>query len=141
MASCRTIGRATTENGGTARNWLDGFAVCASSLCTLHCIGLPLLFALLPALATRVDPGETFHIVILAIAIPTSLVALRGGRRRHGKRLPLFFGLSGLLAMSIGALLVEGALHEAAWTLTGSALLAGAHILNWRSTRTKTVSS
>ncbi|MCI4589098.1 MerC domain-containing protein [Sphingobium sp. BYY-5] len=112
--------------------WLDGFALCASSLCTLHCLGLPLLFALLPAFASRIDPGESFHIVMLALAIPTSLFALVQGQRAHRSGLPLILGLSGLLLMGIGAVLVEGAWREAIWTIAGSALLALAHIFNWR---------
>lgn len=111
---------------------LDGLAVCASSLCTLHCLALPLLFALLPAVASRVDPGESFHLVMLVLAVPTSLFALAQGWRRHrapGLMLP---GVAGLGLMAIGALAAEGAMAEAAWTVAGSALLAGAHILNWR---------
>ena len=120
-------------------SWLDGFALCASSLCTLHCLGLPLLFALLPALASRVDPGESFHIVMLALAVPTSLFALIKGRQRSGKS-PIFMGILGLMLMAAGAFLTRESLSEAALTVAGSALLAAAHILNWRrGTRTVAV--
>ncbi|NWK95246.1 MerC mercury resistance protein [Sphingobium lactosutens] len=119
----------------SANQWLDGFALCASSLCTLHCLGLPLLFALLPAFASRIDPGESFHGIMLALAAPTSLFALLQGWRVHGWRRPLWLGLSGLILMSVGALLVEGALNEVAWTVAGSTLLALANILNWRRSR------
>ncbi|CAM8644129.1 MULTISPECIES: MerC domain-containing protein [Sphingobium] len=111
---------------------LDGLAVCASSLCTLHCLALPLLFALLPAVASRVDPGESFHLVMLALAAPTSLFALARGWRRHRARSLLPFGVAGLGLMAMGALAAKGAIAEAAWTVAGSTLLAGAHILNWR---------
>lgn len=112
-------------------SWLDGFAICASSLCTLHCIGLPLLFAVLPAFASRIDPGESFHILMLALAIPTSLFALIKGRRRSGKR-PMILGICGLTLMAVGAFLTTESHAEAAWTVAGSALLASSHILNWR---------
>jgi hypothetical protein len=112
--------------------WLDGLALCASSLCTLHCLGLPLLFALLPAFASRIDPGESFHLVMLALAVPTSLFALAQGWRRHGRTGPLLIGIAGLALMSVGALIAKSALAETLWTVAGSLLLAGAHIINWR---------
>ena len=71
------------DPAGRPRSWLDGFAICASALCTVHCLGLPLLFALLPTIAARIDPGESFHLLMLAIAVPTSLFSLLQGWRRH----------------------------------------------------------
>lgn len=120
------------ERPGSPAALLDGLALCASSLCTLHCLGLPLLFALLPAFASRIDPGESFHLVMLALAVPTSLFALAQGRRRHGGWAPLLIGIAGLALMSVGALMAKSVLTETLWTVAGSLLLAGAHILNWR---------
>ncbi|WHO37731.1 MerC domain-containing protein [Sphingobium sp. AP49] len=113
------------------RSWLDGFAICASALCTIHCLGLPLLFALLPAIAARIDPGESFHLLMLAIAVPTSLFALLQGWRRHRGALPVIAGLAGLSLMTVGALVARTPLAETLWTVGGSALLAGAHMRNW----------
>ena len=134
MISCDNDNRLAC-NGGRSTRWLDGFALCASSLCTVHCLGLPLLFALLPAFASRIDPGESFHLVMLALAIPTSLFALIQGRRRPGAQRPFWLGLSGLTLMAIGALVAGDAAQEAGATVTGSLLLAAAHIMNWRSRR------
>ena len=120
------------DPAGHPRSWLDGFAICASALCTVHCLGLPLLFALLPTIAARIDPGESFHLLMLAVAVPTSLFALLQGWRRHRASLPLGIGLAGLSLMAVGALAAHTPLSEAIWTVSGSALLAGAHILNWR---------
>ena len=117
--------------------WLDGFALCASSLCTLHCLGLPLLFALLPAFAGRIDPGESFHLIMFGLAVPTSLFALiQGWRRRGSVGLPIM-GVSGLALMAIGALVANGIVAEATWTVLGSAVLAGSHVLNWRHMRAR----
>lgn len=136
MTSCddrRKIDPTATKRA----HWLDGFALFASSLCTVHCLGLPLLFALLPALAGRVDPGESFHLVMLTMAIPTSLFALGQGWRRHGATGPLLTAIAGLLMMAVGALAVHGAVAEASWTVAGSALLAGAHVVNWRRAKSR----
>ncbi|WP_088182045.1 MerC domain-containing protein [Sphingobium sp. Z007] len=131
MTSCddrRKIGKCLPARTG----WLDGFALCASSLCTLHCLGLPLLFALLPAFASRIDPGESFHLLMLALAVPTSVSALGQGWRRYGAPGPMLLGVAGLGLMAVGALIATGEIAEAVWTVAGSALLAGAHIRNWR---------
>lgn len=131
MTSCNDrpkIGEFLTSRTGL----LDGFALCASSLCTLHCLGLPLLFALLPAFASRIDPGESFHLAMLALAVPTSLFALGQGWRGHGAPGLLLLGVAGLGLMAVGALWATGSIAEAGWTVAGSALLGSAHILNWR---------
>lgn len=119
----------------SAAHWLDAFAVCASSLCTIHCLGLPVLFALLPAIATRIDPGESFHVAMLALAVPTSLFALARQWRRGGRPALLIVGIAGLTMMAVGAFLTQQPFWETIWTIGGSTLLATAHILNWRSGR------
>ncbi len=118
-----------------ASNWLDGFAVTASSLCMIHCLALPLLVALMPVLATQIDPGESFHLLMLGLALPTSLFALTQGFKRQQARLPLLAGVGGLLLMATGALLAPGAALETGLTVAGGALLAAAHLMNWRQRR------
>lgn len=113
-------------------NWFDGFAVCASVTCMIHCLGLPLLLAALPALADRIDPGERFHVIVLALAVPTSALALVGGWRRHRAFVPLMVGAIGLALMAGGIAFARAEMVETAVTVTGSLLLAGAHIANWR---------
>ena len=120
---------------GTAGNILDGISVCASAACMVHCLALPLLFAALPALAGRLDPGEGFHAVILLLAVPTSALALVGGWRRHRAAVPLIIGTIGLVLMALGVVLSSREAIETAVTVSGSLLLAGAHIANWRHRR------
>lgn len=117
-------------------NWLDAFAVCASATCMVHCLGLPLLLAALPALLNRIDPGEGFHVLVLALAVPTSAFALIQGWRRHRAFAPLAVGALGLLLMAGGIVFASRELIETAVTIAGSLLLAGAHIANWRLRRT-----
>lgn len=125
------------KRDGASRNsnWLDGFAVCASFTCMVHCLGLPLLFAALPAIADRISPGENFHLVVLLLAVPTSAIALIGGWRRHHAFVPLVVGAAGLALMALGLAFHARAAVETAVTVAGSLLLAGAHIANWRNRR------
>lgn len=119
---------------------LDGAAIGASLLCLIHCIGLPILFALLPALATIGLPSsEWLHLVLLLTAIPVSALALVAGWRAHGAVVPLVLGALGLAGLTAGLAFdsVPGA--ETALTVIGSLALAMAHIGNWRRLRSGTV--
>jgi hypothetical protein len=126
----RPILRKTTKT--TARDWLDGAATCASAACLVHCLALPLLFAVLPALAAAIDPGEWFHAAILLLAIPTSGLALVPGWRGSGALAPLVAGMCGLVLLAAGVALSRQPVAEAVASVMGSLLLAGAHIANWR---------
>ncbi|HEY0623448.1 MerC domain-containing protein [Sphingomonas sp.] len=117
---------------GWIGKWFDGFAVGASALCLVHCLGLPLLIAALPAIANRIDPGEGFHLAVLLFAIPTSAFALIEGWRRHRGVAPLFVGGAGLTLMAAGLAFGNWAAVETGVTVAGSLLLAGAHVANWR---------
>ncbi|WP_423602276.1 MerC domain-containing protein [Sphingomonas sp. MS122] len=112
--------------------WFDGFAVGASALCLVHCLGLPLLIAALPAIANRIGPGEGFHLAVLLFAIPTSAFALIEGWRRHRGLAPLFVGGMGLALLALGLAFEQWVAVETGVTVAGSLLLAGAHVANWR---------
>ncbi|MGN7159557.1 MerC domain-containing protein [Sphingomonas sp. SAFR-052] len=116
---------------------LDGAAIGASLLCLIHCIGLPILFALLPALASIGLPSsEWLHLLLLLTAIPVSALALVGGWRAHGRIVPMLLGALGLAGLAAGLAFnsVPGA--ETALTVAGSLALAMAHIGNWQRLRT-----
>lgn len=133
--------RLTNDRNPSIHSTLDGFAIGASSLCMVHCLGLPLLLVFAPLLASRIDPGETFHILMLAAAIPTSLLALTQGWRRHRMPLPSVLGLTGLLLLAGGALIAYTNWLETGCTVTGSLILATAHMLNLRSKDVSTCES
>lgn len=116
-------------------DWLDGFAICASISCMIHCLGLPLLLAVLPAFADQIDLGENFHAIVLALALPTSAIALVGGWRKHRAFVPLAVGSTGLVLMALGIVFASREILETAITVSGGLLLAGAHIANWRHRR------
>lgn len=101
-------------------------------LCLVHCLGLPLLIAALPAIAARVDLGEGFHLAVLLFALPVSGFALIEGWRRHRGLVPLFVGAAGLALLALGLAFENWVAVETGVTVAGSLLLAGAHIANWR---------
>jgi len=115
-----------------ATDWLERVAVSASAVCLVHCVGLPLLLAALPALAAVVAVPESFHVWVLAFAVPASGIALLFGYRSHRARLPLLIGGSGLALLALGALVLLGGPFETSVTIIGSLTLAISHMMNWR---------
>jgi hypothetical protein len=117
----------------SAMDWLDRTAIGASFLCLLHCAGIPLLLAALPALSRVVALPESFHFWMLGFAIPSSAIALLGARRAHGGNALLVFGGFGLALMTLAATIFSRTPAEAALTIAGGLCLATAHLLNLRS--------
>ena len=115
-----------------AIDWVERAAVGASALCLIHCAGLPLLLAALPALSSLIALPESFHVWILAFAVPSSALALFTGRHHHRRAYPLTIGATGLILLATGALLLLGGRWETPVTIMGSLCLAYAHIANWR---------
>jgi len=113
-------------------DWIERAAVGASALCLIHCIGLPLLLAALPALSSLLPIPESFHVWVLAFAVPSSALALFAGRHHHRRAYPLMIGATGLVLLATGALVLLGGRWEAPVTIIGSLCLACAHIANWR---------
>ena len=117
---------------GSALDWLERVAVGASILCLIHCAGLPLLLAALPALSRLIALPEAFHAWILILAVPSSGAALLLGTWRHRAWMPLAAGSFGLALLAAGAFLLAEGAFETPVTIAGSLCLAGAHIGNWR---------
>lgn len=109
----------------------DSVALGASALCLVHCVALPLLIAALPALSTLLDVPESFHRAMLFIAVPTSLVAIHLGRRRHHRLSPALLAVVGLGLLFWGAYGVATARSELLLSVAGGLALAWAHIRNW----------
>ncbi len=112
-------------------NRLETSALLLSGLCLMHCLGLPLLLAALPALATVLAVPEAVHFYLVITALPLSLTVLAYGSRQHKSFMPLAVGILGLLFMT-AALTEKFHSDEIILTVVGAAGLALAHIKNWK---------
>lgn len=121
------------QNSSKSNDWLDSAAVTLSALCLLHCLALPLLVAGLPFLA-QFSAGH-LHAQVLVIVLPLSSIALALGFRRHRDMRIMFGGALGMLLLVIGATIAHvqlGLLADRVFTISGSIVLATAHLLNSR---------
>lgn len=119
----------------------DLLGIALSLTCLVHCLALPLLLFLAPALGAWIDLPEWVHAAILMIALPAAVIAMNGGRQRHGRTTPALLAAAGIGLLAAGLAAHEGWLAlpdpetaDRVLTSIGAATLAAAHLLNrrWR---------
>lgn len=104
-----------------------------SGLCLVHCLALSAAAVAAPAFAGLAFDGGWTHVVMLAVVLPVSAVALPRGYRDHGHALVLWLGGAGLTLLVLGATLghhVYGPAADTALTMAGAVILGAAHVLN-----------
>lgn len=113
---------------------LDKWAISTSAVCAFHCLSLPLLLSLFPAMGVSIIGQESFHELLLWLVIPLSLVSLSSGCKRHRNWGVALFGLTGLIVLIFTAALghdVMGETGERVSTLVGASLIAAGHLRNY----------
>lgn len=113
----------------------DKTAISLSIICTIHCLAMPFLAAMLPAIAALNLEDEAFHLWMLIAVIPTGLFALTLGCRKHRNYRVLILGITGLSVLIASAWLghdLLGETGEKITTVLGACLVAAGHILNYR---------
>ena len=114
---------------------IDKFAVSASTICATHCICLPFLLGVFPAIGTTLFGEEVFQVWLLWAVIPSSLVAISLGCYKHKDRAVLVIGLLGLIFLIIAASLGHDMLGEEGeriTTLMGAITIAAGHLRNYK---------
>lgn len=101
----------------------------------LHCLALPFLLTLLPITKGAFMDEQLFHLLMLVLILPISLIALTIGCRQHKDRLTIILGSIGILVLAMTAFFGHdwfGLEGERIVTSLGGLILAGAHIQNYR---------
>ena len=114
--------------------FLDKYAISASAICATHCLCLPFILGLFPALSTSIFGQELFHVLLLWLVIPLSLVSLSLGCKRHRSWFVAFFGLTGLTVLILTATIGHdglGEFGERVATLIGASSIAIGHLRNY----------
>ena len=113
----------------------DGLAIAVSLICVVHCLLLPMLLLLLPALAAVFAIPEAFHSWAIAFAVPIGAIALLVGYRRHHSVAPTLVVLPGLALLIVALLVARAAWIETTLTVVGALVLSIGHMLNLRAAR------
>ena len=117
---------------------MDKAAIGLSLVCVVHCLLTPIAIIMLPALGTTFLEDERFHFAILFLVLPTSLIGLGLGCRKHGHFDILIIGLIGLLVLCLVLVVGEetiGELGERLTTIAGTGIIAFAHVRNFLACR------
>ena len=117
----------------------DLTGILLSLTCLIHCLALPLILLLAPALSRWIALPEGVHAAILLLAFPAAAIAMKGGWRRHRRRVPAVLAIAGLGLLALGLAAHEGWIATAdpetadrLLTSVGALTLAVAHLANWR---------
>jgi len=113
----------------------DKAAIGLSFLCALHCLALPLAFALFPGVAVSHLSSEAFHLWMVFAVVPLSAYALTLGCDQHKKTYLLGLGFVGLACLILAVVLGEsflGEIGEKSLTLIGAAIVSYGHYKNYR---------
>ncbi len=117
---------------------LDKAAIGVSLLCVVHCLSIPFILALGPALNLWFWGSEGFHAALLAVVLPLSLVAFWRGYRTHRNARLWTPGLMGLGIVTVTAILEHfliGPGTAAVMTSGGGLFLIAAHLMNLKDQR------
>ena len=112
---------------------IDKVAISLSLLCAVHCVALPVALVMLPALAATALGDESFHRWMLVAALPTSLIALTMGCRRHRDMSVMAIALPGLGVLTFTAFFghdLLGETGEKIASVLGASLIALSHLRN-----------
>lgn len=109
---------------------LDLCAVGLSTLCVIHCVALPLLAALMPAVVQAAE-SELVHRVLAVAAVPVSLRVIWKTRSVSDNRLFAGTALLGLGLLLLAAFVEAASPHEEPITIVGGVLLCAAHLWHW----------
>ena len=116
----------------------DRTAIGLSAICAIHCLTLPIALTLLPTIASLPLGDESFHQVLIFLVLPTSIVALTLGCRRHRHWSVMVWGFLGLIVLVLTALFghdLLGEQIEKITTVLGTILVATSHTMNFRRCR------
>ncbi|MBT5702927.1 MAG: MerC domain-containing protein [Gammaproteobacteria bacterium] len=116
------------------RKYMDTAAVVLSGVCMMHCLALPIALTILPIVNVTLLDESTFHLIMMVVILPISVIALTIGCRQHKDKLTLTLGSVGLLILTLTAIFghdLLGLTGERIVTSIGGLILAAAHIQNY----------
>jgi len=114
---------------------MDKSAMGLSFLCLAHCLLLPSVAVLLPALIAVPLEDELFHRALLVGVVPLSVLALAMGCRQHKSWSVFICGVVGVIILVLAGLFghdLVGEIGERIATVIGSLFIIVSHYRNYR---------
>ncbi len=112
---------------------LDKLGMILSIGCMIHCMLMPIMLPLLPAIGFAFGHDYQFHLVLAFIIGAIAIVALIFGHRKHGMGTPFVIAIPGIIllfAMAYSEYLGVNSAIVTIVTVEGSLLIAVAHYFN-----------
>jgi MerC mercury resistance protein len=108
---------------------VDLVGTCASLVCALHCLTVPLLVTVLPLAGTGMLLGGSLEVLFIVASVALAIGSLCWGFRRH-RRWRVFIVLGAALTMIAVGRFLAGESYELVFVVIGAVFLAGGHLLN-----------
>ena len=128
MAGQKKIQKKIKTNG-----W-DFAGIFVSGICILHCLAIPLILLLMPALSESLIPQEDItHVVFLGFILGIAGISFVSGYRVHGQWRPVAWMAVGVILILIATFVAHdyiGHYSEPILAILGSLALIRAHYLN-----------
>ena len=86
------------------QTFLDKSAISISLLCIAHCLLLPIAVTIIPVLSVLPLQDELFHRLLVIAILPTSLIGLVIGCRKHKRWRIASYGIFGVVMVIVAAL-------------------------------------
>tara|TARA_B100000795_G_scaffold111235_1_gene82111 strand:+ start:383 stop:766 length:384 start_codon:yes stop_codon:yes gene_type:complete len=110
---------------------MDSLGITLSSTCAVHCLFTPIAIILVPLFGVSILDNEYFHEAILYFILPTALIAITMGCRKHKDYKVAILAILGVLVL-VGVTVYHDKIGNIElWTLLGSSVLIVSHIRNY----------
>ncbi len=120
---------AEAEGSRDRSELVDRLGILASAACAVHCLAMPLLLALLPAMGSIWIIGHSVEWILAVVAVLMALGSLCWGFSIHRKKRLFLSFLAAAVFILSGQLVAHGWL-ETALVVAGGLGLVGSHLLN-----------
>lgn len=114
---------------------IDKISITISGLCVAHCLLFPVLAVLIPSFLASGLMSENFHFWMVVTVLPSSIIALALGCKKHSTISIFIIGAIGLSCLLLAFILGGAILGEAGekiLTLIGAVIIAFSHLKNFK---------
>lgn len=115
---------------------LDFVSIVVSVLCVVHCIGLPILFSTLPLWGMEILENRFIELASIMLTLVAGGEAIRKGYVRYHRSVSIVVLFLLGFSLMTGANFVVAPVWEMLLKGSGALFVVGAHLTNWKKSRT-----